>query len=181
MRISSYTCGSTYIALLLIFLAVSVAKASGAPSCIDDECVVQKEFIFAEILKPIVHIGKIPTEVQLKKIFNYNPDLIVESTLNGGVITRWPSWGLASIEMNPKGFMRINFSIEQVCIRRAEVEKAFPEPWLVAQTPGRWFDRKSSADKPHDGAMSYREGESFSFVFGFQPSGCAHTFFAMDK
>ena len=67
MRISSYTCGSIYIALLLIFLAVSVAKASGAPSCIDDECVVQKEFIFAEILKPIVHIGKIPTEVQLKK------------------------------------------------------------------------------------------------------------------
>jgi hypothetical protein len=154
------------------------ATASGVPECGDDECTFQRDQVLRQVLLPLVEMGKVESTEVIKKLIISNKD-VNESMRDGGeMVWRWPRREFSEVTLRSGAVLRIELATAFVCIRRADVENVFKEPWLIGQTPGQWFvkDRIGHPSKPHNGSMSFREGSSFRFVFGFQPSGCSNSF-----
>jgi hypothetical protein len=178
-KIVRVACLAKKLVVMTTITACSMhATASGIPECGDDECTFQRDQVLSQVLLPLVEMGKLESPEAIKKLIISNKE-VKESMRDGGeMVWRWPRREFSEVTLRKGAVLRIEIATTLVCIRRADVEKVFKEPWLIGQTPGQWFvkDRLSHPAKPHNGSMSFREGSNFRFVFGFQPSGCSNSF-----
>ena len=164
------------VSSLICISCTREAQAMGIPPCEDDECTVQKEYVLNSFIQNLVKANKILSMDEIKLLIRSRKEILFEIEYGEVFGVKRPVWGIESMKTRANGVIRINFQIDEICIRRKDVETSFPEPWRVGRTPAQWNNREASPNKPHNGAMSFREENKFRFVFGFKPSGCAHTF-----
>jgi hypothetical protein len=161
---------------LLLTGLQSTARATGVPPCEDDECTIQKDYVMNSVIGALVDQRAIVSTSEISKIINKNQ--VINFTLDYGNTfgAKKPFWGIESVQALSNSFIRLNFDITEICIRRVDVEKTFIEPWKLGETPARYYMREAKPGTSHNGIMSFREAQEIRFSFGFKPSGCATTF-----
>ena len=164
------------VSFLICISYTRETQALGIPPCEDDECTIQKEYVLNGFIKNLIKANKILSTDEIKSLIRSRKEILFEIEYGEVLGVKRPVWGIESMKTQPNRGIRINFQSDEICIKRIDVENSFPEPWRVGKTPAQWNNREASPNKPHNGAMSFREDSNFRFVFGFKPSGCAGTF-----